>query len=32
MIDPGHFYPTVDAAVAAFIESTGADWQSPIDR
>ena len=25
-IDPGHFYPTVDAAVDAFRELTGADW------
>ncbi len=28
-IDPDHFYPTLDAAVAAFIDSTGATWQSP---
>jgi high affinity sulfate transporter 1 len=25
-IDPGHFYPTVEAAVAAFREETGAQW------
>jgi MFS superfamily sulfate permease-like transporter len=28
-IDPDHFYPTLDAAVAAFVASTGARWQSP---
>ncbi|HEX5119787.1 MAG TPA: sulfate permease [Pseudonocardiaceae bacterium] len=26
-IDPAHFFPTVDAAVAAFRERTGADWE-----
>jgi high affinity sulfate transporter 1 len=25
-IDPGHFYPTLDAAIAAFRRETGADW------
>jgi high affinity sulfate transporter 1 len=25
-IDPGHFFPTLDAAVAAFANETGADW------
>ena len=25
-IDPGHFFPTVDAAVAAFRQQTGAQW------
>jgi high affinity sulfate transporter 1 len=25
-IDPGHFFPTLDAAIAAFREKTGADW------
>jgi hypothetical protein len=25
-IDPTHFYPTVDAAVAAFREQFGTDW------
>jgi MFS superfamily sulfate permease-like transporter len=27
-IDPNHFYPTLDAAVAAFMASTGATWQA----
>jgi high affinity sulfate transporter 1 len=27
-IDPAHFYPTLDAAIDAFIASTGAMWQS----
>jgi MFS superfamily sulfate permease-like transporter len=25
-IDPRHFYPTVEAAVSAFRDKTGADW------
>ena len=25
-IDPRHFYPTIESAVAAFREETGADW------
>ncbi len=25
-IDPEHFFPTIDAAIAAFQEETGADW------
>jgi high affinity sulfate transporter 1 len=25
-IDPGHFFPTVEAAVSAFRDQTGADW------
>ena len=25
-IDPGHFYPTIEAAVAAFRQETGAEW------
>jgi MFS superfamily sulfate permease-like transporter len=25
-IDPGHFFPTVEAAVSAFRGKTGADW------
>jgi MFS superfamily sulfate permease-like transporter len=25
-LDPGHFFPTLDAAVDAFREQTGADW------
>jgi high affinity sulfate transporter 1 len=27
-IDPSHFFPTIDAAVAAFHEATGAQWQA----
>jgi hypothetical protein len=25
-IDPGHFFPTLDAAIAAFRQQTGANW------
>ena len=25
-IDPGHFYPTVEDAIAAYQRSTGAEW------
>jgi len=25
-IDPNHFYPTIDSAVAAYQEQTGARW------
>jgi len=25
-IDPNHFYPTLDSAVAAYQEQTGARW------
>jgi MFS superfamily sulfate permease-like transporter len=25
-IDPGHFFPTIGAAVKAFRQETGADW------
>jgi high affinity sulfate transporter 1 len=25
-IDPGHFYPTIDAAIAAYRQQTGAQW------
>ncbi len=28
-IDPGHFYPTLDEAVAAYMAATGATWQDP---
>lgn len=28
-IDPGHFFPTVEAAVAAFRLRTGAEWTAP---
>ena len=27
-IDPAHFFPTLEAAIAAFQGDTGADWQS----
>ena len=30
-LDPGHFFPTTDAAVDAFRRKTGADWTSTID-
>ena len=30
-LDPGHFFPTIDAAVDAFRRKTGADWTSTID-
>jgi high affinity sulfate transporter 1 len=28
-LDPDHFFPTLDAAVAKFREQTGADWTAP---
>ena len=28
-LDPDHFFPTLDAAVAAFRERTGAEWAAP---
>jgi MFS superfamily sulfate permease-like transporter len=28
-INPKHFYPTIEAAVAAYREETGADWVQP---
>jgi high affinity sulfate transporter 1 len=28
-IDPAHFFPTLEAAIAAFRDQTGADWESP---
>ena len=28
-IDPAHFYPTLDEAVAAYMAETGATWQDP---
>src|SRR5262249_42134977 len=28
-LDPYHFFPTLDAAVDAFREQTGADWTPP---
>ncbi|MER6997141.1 sulfate permease [Streptomyces sp. NPDC000410] len=30
-IDPRHFFPTVEAAVAAFRRRTGAEWTPPAD-
>ncbi len=30
-LDPGHFFPTVDAAVEAFREQTGATWAPPAE-
>ena len=30
-LDPDHFFPTLDAAVGAFREKTGAQWTSTID-
>jgi high affinity sulfate transporter 1 len=29
-IDPGHFFPTIGEAVAAFQRETGAGWQPPV--
>jgi MFS superfamily sulfate permease-like transporter len=29
-LDPDHFFPTLDAAVDAFREHTGIDWQPPL--
>jgi MFS superfamily sulfate permease-like transporter len=28
-LDPDHFFPTIDAAVAAFRQQTGNDWTAP---
>jgi high affinity sulfate transporter 1 len=28
-INPAHFHPTLDAAVAAYVQQTGATWRSP---
>ena len=28
-IDPDHFFPTLDAAIDAFVAFTGATWQRP---
>ena len=30
-LDPDHFFPTLDAAVEAFRDKTGADWLQPAD-
>ena len=29
--DPAHFYPTLDAAISAYREQTGAQWEPPRD-
>ena len=29
-LDPDHFFPTLDAALAQFREKTGADWTAPV--
>lgn len=31
-LDPEHFFPTLDAAVDAYRDSTGADWTAPAAR
>ena len=31
-IDPAHFYPTLDAAVAAYTEQTGETWRDPEEE
>jgi high affinity sulfate transporter 1 len=31
-LDPGHFFPTLDAAVGRYMHDTHATWQSPKDR
>ncbi len=31
-IDPAHFFPTLDAAVAEFVRETGASWRRPQAR
>lgn len=31
-IDPAHFYPTLDAAVAAYVAETGAVWRHPEEE
>ena len=31
-IDPRHFFPTIEAAVAAFRQETGAQWAPPARR
>lgn len=31
-IDPAHFYPTIEAAVAAFQAEFGADWTTTADQ
>jgi high affinity sulfate transporter 1 len=29
-LDPDHFFPTLDAAIEAFRQQTGADWKAPM--
>ena len=31
-IDPAHFFPTLDEAVAAYVRETGATWRPPEAR
>jgi len=31
-IDPAHFFPTLDDAIAAYVEQTGATWQPQEER
>ena len=31
-IDPRHFFPTIESAVAAFRQETGAEWLQPLDE
>ncbi|HSO64199.1 MAG TPA: sodium-independent anion transporter, partial [Ornithinibacter sp.] len=31
-IDPAHFYPTLDAAVAAYVAQTGETWRDPEEE
>ena len=30
-LDPDHFFPTLDAALAGFRRQTGADWTAPVN-
>ena len=30
-LDPDHFFPTLDGAVEAFREQTGAEWTAPAN-
>jgi hypothetical protein len=31
-IDPEHFFPTMEDAVAAYQATTGAEWAAPVDN
>jgi hypothetical protein len=31
-IDPAHFFPTLDEALAEYIRQTGATWRMPEER